>query len=648
LATGYLHRSGTNILDSNNNIVKLRGIWTACYTYTSPAWSGWVTQQTINTLAQDGCNFFKVDAIPWGYMELTQGNYTGNGILTIMDQLAAWCAAKGMYFTLRFNNFEGEDYGITGGPGVTWPSYLHSSDAATTFDAGFYSGTGSNRNTAYDDARTDFSNMLTFLANRYKNNPYFLIGIQNEPNGYQTGITTPANYAAVISAFYSAIYATGYNNLVLVEHPFCNYGTTPVDITGANVVWEGDNYVQPAGSATVAAWEASTTSYFINPYVVGLGRPFIISEWGILNASWVNAPPFDQTDTQAMINWINSQNLAGSLWDSLDDLASPIGYWGRFSSSDTTLVLQTIFQGAVSGGGGTGPTIPFQDNFANLNNWTLIDGTWTLISGGVQGTSSTGEALMVAGNPAWTDYSIASPITIAAAAEASIVFRYQNSTNFYWAGLGLWGHQYSISKVVNGTYSELISSGLQSANPAGTYQLQVIVSGSNIELYVNGVLALTVTDTSLTSGEIGLRTVNSTMKAASVNVTTPITPTYFVNWTITPTSGNLPFTISFSGYLSRFSNTPDAGTIINGETIQIQTQAPGSSTWVNTGISETTGTGTSGNGYFSGTWKLTEPGIYPGAWQFRAYYAGNSTKYLFGCDSKTRKRDLSRVNALIL
>src|SRR5208337_2807622 len=102
-----------------------------------------------------------------------------------------------------------------------------------------------------------------------------------------------------------------------------------------------------------------------------------------------------------------------------------------------------------------------------------------------------------------------------------------------------------------------VSSGLQSANPAGTYNLQVVVSGSNIELYVNGVLVLTTTDASLTSGEIGLRTVNSTMQAASVNVTTPITPTYFVNWAITPTSGNLPFTISFSGYLSRFSSTPD-------------------------------------------------------------------------------------------
>ena len=129
--------------------------------------------------------------------------------------------------------------------------------------------------------------------------------------------------------------------------------------------------------------------------------------------------------------------------------------------------------------------------------------------------------------------------------------------------------------------------------------------------------------------------------------TTPITPTYIVNWVITPTSGNLPFTITFSGYLSRSSSTPDTETIVNGEVIQIQMQVPGSSTWVNTGISETTITGSLGQGYFSGTWRLAEPTIYPGSWQFRAYYAGNTTKNLFGCVKGGKTRDLSRVNALI-
>jgi hypothetical protein len=131
---------------------------------------------------------------------------------------------------------------------------------------------------------------------------------------------------------------------------------------------------------------------------------------------------------------------------------------------------------------------------------------------------------------------------------------------------------------------------------------------------------------------------------------TPITPTqtYIVNYGVTPTKGSLPFTITFSGYLSRNSNTPDTGTIVNGENIQLQLIAPGGTAWANTGITVTTAPGPSGNGYFTGTWQLAEPTIYPGPWQFKAYYAGSTTKNMFGCDNMHKRRDLRKVNALIL
>jgi hypothetical protein len=130
-------------------------------------------------------------------------------------------------------------------------------------------------------------------------------------------------------------------------------------------------------------------------------------------------------------------------------------------------------------------------------------------------------------------------------------------------------------------------------------------------------------------------------------ITTPITQTYILNWTVTPPSGNLPFTISFSGYLSRSSSSPDTGTVVNGESIQLQVMSPGGSTWSSV-LSITTAAGPSGQGYFVGTLQMAEPGFYPGGWQFRAYYAGNTTKNLFGSSKSKKIRDLSRVNALIL
>ena len=669
MVTGYLHCNGTKILDSNNNPVVLRGVAPAGWAI--PSYTSEWTLPNFNEMATHGINYVRLALVGWGLLETSQpsGGITAMPTssnfdaahLTWFDKLASYCQTYGIYFKMDFSEFSAHDANYTNpGAGTNWPSWLTGVDSnPDTFETNFYKSSSS----AYAAARTAFQNMLVFIAQRYAANPFVIIGLENEPfasnsndSNQQDQPTTNA-YISVCNQLYSAIYGTGYQNPVVICMPWSMWGTGTTKPTGANFIWEMHLYWnEPPATQTLAVWQSDVQYYFVEAYMSNFNMPIIIGElcqayspnWGVdITSSDV------YTNTQAAMNTLASLGIAGSSWMDYEAL-----YWGvstdtgLFSTQAGTDQLLVILST-----GSTGPvtitptpppqTLPFSDNFANLNNLTIIDGTWTLNSKGVQG-SSTAEALAFEGNTGWTDYQITAPITITAGGEGSIVFRFKDSTDYYWAGLGPWGHQYSISKVVNGTYTELISSGLQSANPAGTYNLQVIVAGSNIELYVNGILVLTVTDTSLTSGAVGFRTFNSTIQVVSVNVTTPITPTYFVNWAITPTSGNLPFTISFSGYLSRFSSTPDAGIIVNGETIQIQAQAPGNSTWVNTGIAETTGSGPLGNGYFSGTWNLTEPGIYPGAWQFRAYYAGNPTKYLFGCDSKTRKRDLSRVNALIL
>jgi hypothetical protein len=196
------------------------------------------------------------------------------------------------------------------------------------------------------------------------------------------------------------------------------------------------------------------------------------------------------------------------------------------------------------------PTLPFADNFANLNSWTIVDGTWAIINGGVQGKSSA-EALMYAGSKSWTTYQITAPVTIVAGGEASIVFRFSDSNNFYWTGIGPWGHQYSISKVVGGTYSEIVGSGSASSNGAGTYTLEAVVQGSTIKLYVNTNLVLTSTDQTFASGAIGLRTFGTTMQIERISVFIPApiptptpsptpTPTPTPTTTTTPTSAPTP------------------------------------------------------------------------------------------------------------
>ena len=245
-----------------------------------------------------------------------------------------------------------------------------------------------------------------------------------------------------------------------------------------------------------------------------------------------------------------------------------------------------IFFAVYSSSHESTPTLPFTDNFANLNAWTIVDGTWTQIASGAQASSSS-EALIHSGSKTWTNYQITTQVTIPAGGEASIVFRLTDSNNFYWAGIGCWKHQYSISKVIAGTYSEITSSGTSSSNGAGTYTLKVVAQGSTITLYVNDVSRLTTTDTTFVSGAIGLRTYATTMQVSSLSASTPTpnptstpaatpqpnptstpSPTPTQNPTPTPTP-TLPFTDNFANL--------NAWTIVDGTWTQIASGAQASS-----------------------------------------------------------------------
>ncbi len=125
--------------------------------------------------------------------------------------------------------------------------------------------------------------------------------------------------------------------------------------------------------------------------------------------------------------------------------------------------------------------------------------------------------------------------------------------------------------------------------------------------------------------------------AITVTVTFPSVGTDLTRWDINPKSGNLPFTVSYVGYLFRqginSENQADSG-IVDGESVQLQILFPGGS-WADVGPSVTTGYngGTGYHGWFSGSIPLSYPQVPPGSYQFRVRYAGNSSKGLQGCES---------------
>jgi len=113
----------------------------------------------------------------------------------------------------------------------------------------------------------------------------------------------------------------------------------------------------------------------------------------------------------------------------------------------------------------------------------------------------------------------------------------------------------------------------------------------------------------------------------AITITVNTIQTYFYNFAMSPLSGNAPFNINFSGYLSDYSGAVGDLAALNGETITIQQLING--VWTNTGVAVTTATNGTTPGYFSGTLAITLANYPPGQYQFRANYAGNTNKCLF-------------------
>lgn len=154
----------------------------------------------------------------------------------------------------------------------------------------------------------------------------------------------------------------------------------------------------------------------------------------------------------------------------------------------------------------------FTDNFndGNSTGWTATTGTWSVVqdSGNyVYYQSSTSEGRTSGGSATWTNYSVQSRIKVDSFNGSNRIYlagRYKDGNNYYAASFdNSDGGTLELRKKVSGSSSTLATKSF--ALSAGTwYTIKLEMNGSSIKMYVNGVLQLSATDTSLTSGAVGL------------------------------------------------------------------------------------------------------------------------------------------------
>jgi rhamnogalacturonan endolyase len=211
----------------------------------------------------------------------------------------------------------------------------------------------------------------------------------------------------------------------------------------------------------------------------------------------------------------------------------------------TCLFLFMTFFTVLPAGAATVWSDSFDDG--NANGWSTQYGAWSVVQDGgnyVYYQSSSSEGRASAGSQSWTDYSVAARVKVEnwnGSNRAYVAGRYQDGNNYYAASLyNSSGGKLEIRKKAGGSSSTLASKNYGLS--AGTwYDVKLELNGSTLNMYVNGQLQLTATDSSLGSGGVGLIGYKAAVKYDDVVVSdgqggsTP-TPTP----TATPTTAPTP------------------------------------------------------------------------------------------------------------
>lgn len=154
----------------------------------------------------------------------------------------------------------------------------------------------------------------------------------------------------------------------------------------------------------------------------------------------------------------------------------------------------------------------FSDNFedGNATGWTNVNGTWSVVTDGTyvyKNTNTTGESLTYAGQSTWTNYTVEAKVKLynsGSTVGAGIVARYTDSNNYYMFRIHEGSDKAQLYKKAGGSFT-LLSEGAVTVTANTIYTLKLVLSGSSLTGYVDGVQKVLFTDSSLTGGKIGAR-----------------------------------------------------------------------------------------------------------------------------------------------
>ncbi|HVM48293.1 MAG TPA: alpha-L-arabinofuranosidase C-terminal domain-containing protein [Candidatus Acidoferrum sp.] len=147
----------------------------------------------------------------------------------------------------------------------------------------------------------------------------------------------------------------------------------------------------------------------------------------------------------------------------------------------------------------------YQSDFVHqgTNGWRVYNGTWSVNNGCYQQTSATTtDCRSTTGNTNWANYTISLRARKTGGSEGFLIlFNWLDDYNWTWWNIGGWNNTLNgIEQCVNGSKSTL-GQVSQSISANVWYDISIVLTGSRMQCYLNGVLSQDITyPATVTSG----------------------------------------------------------------------------------------------------------------------------------------------------
>ena len=329
----------TKLCDGNGNEVYLKGIqvdWNERRNENGK----WFTFGDVGRLKEAGGNIMEIHIERWKELmperDICDETYFENWL----NKWVSWCEKNKIYCIINIQNCEySKEWGQ-----YKCPQWLVEGKYNPPYDEAVWEQANVDffdlDNPLHDDNRQSFINLWKFVAERYKNNPYIMFGLMNEPlcgnslmNGYWSE-HIGRNYSSYMEQVVYEIRDTGAEQIIFIDRPFIwyLYNVHPVD--RENIVWEDHLYVTQ--NTDIEEWKDYMDGK-VQRFVYDFGKPLFIGEYGTDNPI---KPTNWQDALSAEVSYLKTKPLCGQQWHHWGALNGE--YYDNFNAEESEWILQTV------------------------------------------------------------------------------------------------------------------------------------------------------------------------------------------------------------------------------------------------------------------------------------------------------------------